>query len=242
MTEIYVAIPKDDAPKIHSPGSDNQDLSAYDGAVIHAGSPHAPIGAQVNADITKAEIEAKLTGVISSHTHPSSGIPTQYNQSVAAQGAGFATDTYLTGSVITIPASSLKIGSRYHLIFDVSKTGAGVATPIIYVRFGTNGSTADTARLTFTFLAQTAVADIGTFEIWATFRVVGASAVLQGSAQARHRLQITGLQNLVCTTLQVTSGSFDSTVANSKIGVSVNGGTSAAWTVQLVQTELENLA
>jgi len=35
----------------------------------HVTSQHAPSGAQVNADITKAEIEAKLTGAISSHTH-----------------------------------------------------------------------------------------------------------------------------------------------------------------------------
>jgi len=35
----------------------------------HVTSAHAPAGAQANADITKAEIEAKLTGAISTHTH-----------------------------------------------------------------------------------------------------------------------------------------------------------------------------
>ena len=35
----------------------------------HVTAAHAPSNAQVNADITKAEIEAKLTGAISSHTH-----------------------------------------------------------------------------------------------------------------------------------------------------------------------------
>lgn len=163
------------------------------------------------------------------------------NQSVAAQGPGFASDTYLTGSGITIPSDSLNTGTRYHLIFDVSKTAAGTATPIITIRFGTAGSTADTARLTFTFLAQTAVADIGTFEIWLTFRTVGASAIIQGTAQVRHRLSVTGLQNLVSTTLQVTSASFNSGIANSIVGASVNGGTNAAWTVQLVQAELSNI-
>src|SRR5688572_24298557 len=39
----------------------------------HVVSAHAPAGAQVNADITKAEIEAKLTGVISSHSHAGGG-------------------------------------------------------------------------------------------------------------------------------------------------------------------------
>ena len=203
---------------------------------------------------TRNNIDTSITREATPHTYTFPGkdctlaatsdyVRMVVNQSVAAQGAGFATDTYLTGSSIAIPASSLKIGTRYHLVFDVSKTAAGTATPIITVRFGTAGSTADTARLTFTFLAQTAVADIGTFEVWVTFRTVGSgtTAVIQGSAQVRHRLQITGLQNLVSTTLQVTSGGFDSTVANSIIGVSVNGGTSAAWTVQLVQAELTNL-
>jgi hypothetical protein len=39
----------------------------------HVGSAHAPSGAQVNADITKAEIEAKLTGQLSSHSHAGGG-------------------------------------------------------------------------------------------------------------------------------------------------------------------------
>lgn len=39
----------------------------------HIGSTHAPANAQANADITKAEIEAKLTGSISSHSHAGGG-------------------------------------------------------------------------------------------------------------------------------------------------------------------------
>mgnify|MGYP001590950592 CR=1 FL=1 len=35
----------------------------------HVTAPHAPSGAQVNADITKGEIEAKLTGQLTSHSH-----------------------------------------------------------------------------------------------------------------------------------------------------------------------------
>lgn len=164
----------------------------------------------------------------------------RFNQSVSQQ-TGFSTDTYLAGSNVTVSASSLQAGSRYYCMFDVSKTAAGTATPIITVRFGTNGSTADSARLTFTFLAGTAAADAGTVEIWCTFRTIGGSGVLQGSARFTHRLQITGLQNLPSPTLQVTSATFDTTVANSKIGVSVNGGASAAWTIQTVQAALENL-
>lgn len=166
-----------------------------------------------------------------------------YNQSSAAQGAGFSAGTYVTGSSITIPSGSLKIGTRYHLIFSVSKTGAGTATPILTVRFGINGSTADASLLAFTFNAGTGVIDTGTFEVIATFRAVGSgtTAVLQGAAQVAHSLSTTGLINTPGQTLQVTSSGFNSTVASSIIGASLNGGTSAAWTVQLVQAELENL-
>jgi hypothetical protein len=38
-------------------------------AYTHSQAAHAPSNAQKNSDITKAEIEAKLTGEIASHTH-----------------------------------------------------------------------------------------------------------------------------------------------------------------------------
>ena len=40
-------------------------------AYLHALSKHAPANAQKNSDITKAEIEAKLIGTITSHNHDS---------------------------------------------------------------------------------------------------------------------------------------------------------------------------
>lgn len=39
----------------------------------HVAQAHAPSNAQKNSDITKAEIEAKLTGEIASHTHAGGG-------------------------------------------------------------------------------------------------------------------------------------------------------------------------
>lgn len=42
----------------------------------HVISAHAPSNAQKNSDITKAEIEAQLTGVIASHSHAGGGSPT----------------------------------------------------------------------------------------------------------------------------------------------------------------------
>ena len=51
-----------------------------------------------------------------------------FNQSLAAQGPGFAVNTYLSGSAIAIPAGGLKAGTRYRLLFDVTKTAAGTAS------------------------------------------------------------------------------------------------------------------
>lgn len=45
--------------------------TAYD----HSQAAHAPANAQKNSDITKAEIEAKLTGEINTHTHPATEDP-----------------------------------------------------------------------------------------------------------------------------------------------------------------------
>lgn len=164
--------------------------------------------------------------------------------SVVAQGAGFATDTYLAGSAIPFLATSPRVGTQYQVTFDVSKTGAGTATPILIVRVGTLGTVVDAARLTFTFPAATAAADVGTFTVWAIFRTIGATGVMQGRANLIHDGGATGLTGLSVRpgpTLQVTSGAFDTTVANSIIGVSVNGGLNAAWTVQLVEAQALNL-
>jgi hypothetical protein len=165
-----------------------------------------------------------------------------YNQSTTDEGS-FATDTYLTGSSISITNNSLQVGTRYNLVFDVSKTNAGVNAPIIQVRFGTNGNTSDTSLLTFTFNPQTADSDIGRWELNVTFRSVGGttSAVLQGIAGVYHSLETTGLQNMPTKVVIAQSSGFDSTVSNSIIGVSVDAGMFANWTVSLVQARLENI-
>jgi hypothetical protein len=158
------------------------------------------------------------------------------NRSTAAQGAGFSSDTYLTGS--SVPLGTPVVGTTYILTFDVTKTAAGTATPIVTVRVGTAGTTSDTSRCAFTFSAGTAATDTGTFTVTCTFRTVGSgtSAVLQGRAQLDSQ-PTTGLSSLIHS-VQTTGGGFDSTVANSIIGASYNGGTSASHTVQLVTAEI----
>jgi len=65
----------------------------------HVTSAHAPSDAQKNSDITKAEIEAKLTGEISSHTHAGgSGTPEIWMSKVhAAYGDGDPYDAAQAG-------------------------------------------------------------------------------------------------------------------------------------------------
>ena len=60
-----------DKPSIPSVTNDltNTLKANYDAAYTHSISTHAPVNAQKNSDITKAEIEAKLVGTIESHTH-----------------------------------------------------------------------------------------------------------------------------------------------------------------------------
>jgi hypothetical protein len=170
-----------------------------------------------------------------------------YNQSVATLGPGFAADTYLTGSSIPIPSVGMQAGTRYHLVFQVSKTAAGTLAPTLTIHFGTAGTTGDASRCAMTFAVQTAVIDTGTFDVWATFRTIGAgTAVIQCVGQLRHNgtagsAAAVGLGGMFVQTVTTTGGAFDSTVANSIIGTSVFGNTNAVWTITLVQAELTNL-
>jgi len=164
-----------------------------------------------------------------------------YNFSTGAQGAGFSSDTYLTGSSILLPTSRPIAGTRYLLNFEMSKTAAGTATPIFSLRYGTTASTSDTAECTFTFAAGTAAADAAYVTVDAYFRTIGSgtSAVLVGTVSLDTNLTTTGFSNAVKNVNAVSSG-FDSTTVNTYLGLSVNGGTSASWTVNQVLARLEN--
>jgi hypothetical protein len=170
-------------------------------------------------------------------------VTNQYNASTAVQ-TGFAADTYLSGSMISIPQGKVKVGTKYKCKFNVVKTAAGVAAPVITVRVGTAGTVADTARTTLTYAAQTAAIDEGEIEVECVVRATGAGAttIIQAIGSLIHRLATTGLNvTAAFTSVKNTGAAFDITGANLKIGLSVNAGASAAWTIDLVSTELVNL-
>ena len=150
-------------------------------------------------------------------------------------------DTYLTGSALAVPPHGMQAGTIFKWRMFMTKSAAGIAAPIWNVRLGVLGTVVDTARLTFTGPAQTAVVDTGFVEITAILRNTGASGVLAGGLTMTHNLAATGFANIGSPTLQVTSAAFDTTTANLIVGVSVNPGASGVWTHQLVKGEALNL-
>ncbi len=72
-------------------------------AYNHSQAAHAPSNAQKNSDITKAEIEAKLTGTITSHNHSGTYAPASHNHTslTGITGLAFATEGSDSGSIST---------------------------------------------------------------------------------------------------------------------------------------------
>lgn len=169
------------------------------------------------------------------------------NAAIASQGAGFAADTYVTNSDLLLPSFGMQAKTRFAWKISASKSGAGTATPIYVVRIGAARTTADTARLTMTGPAQTAIADIGTLEIIVSVRNVGAAGILQGTAYWSHRgtaasttVSGTGFANDVTGHVETTGGAFDnSALGGLYVGLSINGGTSAAWTITQVHATMD---
>lgn len=164
------------------------------------------------------------------------------NYSTASQAPAATTRTYITGSNIAIPSGKLQIGTCFRWTFNMTKTGAGTATSTIDVAVGTAGTTADTARVSFTKPAGTAVIDEAYCEIVAICRgPLSASGVFSGEFFMVHNLQITGHAIIPCVVVNTISGTFDVTVANLIVGVCITTGTADAITIQQVTAEAWNL-
>ena len=164
------------------------------------------------------------------------------NASSVAVSAGYATDTYLAGSSITVPAGSWRVGQIYRCVFDMVKTANGTAAFTVNVRMGTLGTTGDASVLSLAFAVGTAAIDTGVFDLQLVFRTVGAgtSAVVQGIIRCTHHLAATGLVTTGASGTGIilgTSAGFASTT-QTIIGISVNGGASFSGTNTLVQSEL----
>lgn len=163
------------------------------------------------------------------------------NFSTTSQAPAATTRTYIAGSNIAIPAGALQVGTIFKWRFNMTKTGAGVAASTIDIAFGTAGTTADTARVSFTKPAGTAVIDEATCEVTAVVRgPVGASGVVVGQFHMTHNLQITGHAVIPCVDVNTVSGAFDITTPTN-IGLCINTGAADAITIQMVTAEAYNL-
>lgn len=157
-----------------------------------------------------------------------------------ASQAGFAADTYVAGSNLLIPSFSLQAQSRVLWMISASKTAAGIATPVFQIRIGAAGAIGDTSRLTLTGSAQTAAIDVGVWFLMATVRNVGAAGVIQGALSLAHNLAATGFASSAAGAVEASSAGFDNAALGGQhIGLSINGGASAAWTITQVQVEAD---
>jgi hypothetical protein len=151
-----------------------------------------------------------------------------------------AADTYI-GSAFPI-AGRIQVGSFFRFNIVATKTGAGVATPIYSVRVGTAGTTADTARCSFTGVAQTAVADTAWLSVEVGVQTYSASGVLAAGFRLDHNLAATGFANQQESIGSNVSSTFDLTAANLKLGLSINPGASGVWTIVSSTLSAHNLS
>jgi hypothetical protein len=96
----------------------------------HVTSAHAPANAQANADITKAEIEAKLTGVIATHSHAGGGSAPVYTVlSNGATAMAFATN------------DAVKVTPTANATYTTTVPAAGKAVFLLILTSGTTSRT-----------------------------------------------------------------------------------------------------
>lgn len=163
------------------------------------------------------------------------------NFSTASQAPAATTRTYIAGSNILIQAGQLQVGTVFRWKFNMTKTGAGTAPSTLDIAFGTAGTTADTARVSFTKPAGTGVIDEGTVEVTAIVRgPVGASGVVVGQFHMTHNLAATGHAVIPAVDVNTVSAAFDITTPTN-IGLCITTGSLDAITIQLVTAEAFNV-
>jgi hypothetical protein len=163
---------------------------------------------------------------------------TATNQSTATQTPAATTRTYIAGSALTIPLDGLVAGATLRWTFNMTKTAAGTAASTIDVCFGTAGTTADTAQLSFTKPAGTAAVDEGYVIIEAVVKSVSATGVVVGEFVMLHNLAATGHMVIPAACVNVTSSAFDNTTAGLIAGVCITTGASDAITISQVSATL----
>lgn len=159
---------------------------------------------------------------------------------VADQAITAATLTLITGSKISIPDDTFRIGQKFKWIIYGTKTAAGTAANTITVKIGTAGTTADGTVASFTTGLGTAVVDTWRIEIELTVRTLGAAATASAHCFITHGLQTTGFLVIPCAVIAGTMSTFNSTVRALFANVSITTGAAVAPTVQECFAEVFN--
>ena len=147
---------------------------------------------------------------------------------------------YIVGSNVAITAGRIAVGTLFRWRFGMLKTGAGNATSTIDIAFGTAGTTADTARVSFTKPAGTAAQDEGFVEIEATVTAIGTSGVVTGEFRMIHSLASTGHLTTPAVCLLTTSSAFNTSTVTD-IGLCLTTGASDDITIGICTVTAQNL-
>ena len=159
-------------------GITSNNITLWGRAYNHSTSTHAPSDAQKNSDITKAEIEAKLTGNITTHTHDYlTSIPSEYVTESELNAKGYATQSYVDNNdIITTfvgTSESLATDSEKIITVDDPKFALRVGT-LISIKFSAS-NTASNVTLN--------VNGTGAYPIWySTAEYTSSSTTVIGSA------------------------------------------------------------
>lgn len=163
------------------------------------------------------------------------------NYSVTAQAPAAEVRTYITGSNINFGAGGLQIGTMFRWVIDLTKTAAGTATSTFDICFGTAGTTADTARVSFTKPVGTAAVDCGRIVIEAIIRgPLSASGIVVGHFSMTHNLAATGHATIPTVDVTTVSSAFN-VLTPTNVGVCITSGASDAVTIEMVTAQVENL-
>lgn len=149
----------------------------------HVTSQHAPANAQANADITKAEIEAKLTGTISTHSHAGGGSATGVLDDL--QISILQSDGTLSAALGVQTWAGTNKGTQ-----DVFTLEANTTYLVKGKYYINTGATTHTTALAFALSGAT----VSLFN----YQVVLWSAALNGIATVQSTVHVTGVASKVC--------------------------------------------
>jgi hypothetical protein len=153
----------------------------------------------------------------------------------AGQTPSATTRTLVTGSHLHFPAGQIQVGTVLHWQMDITKTAAGTAAATFDIAFGTNGTTGDTAQVSFTKPAGAAQVDHCLVIIEAIVETNSSSGVVLGNFTMSVDQTSGTLGGFLAaakyiSSLTTTSSTFNTTTPTD-CEVCVTTGASDAWTI-----------